>query len=187
MGDVREFARSLLHRLIDVGRSLGSGNDDSGNVIMEVEGDPDEIDRQAEDWSHPAIVYKPYISSVPDTEGALKPLLWRAGKELVVIGGREMRWNVSVDAGEVVVRGLAPNSNYVKFKTDGTIQIGGGSGAAAARIGDAVVAGNTPTSGMLTWISAVTSYINGIAPGTCVLPTDFGVIDEGSSAVNIED
>jgi hypothetical protein len=62
------------------------------------------------------------------------------------------------------------------------IKIGRGASDAAARVGDTTTADTT----MTTWITAVTTYVNGLAPGTLVLPTDFGVIATGSSKVEIE-
>lgn len=67
-----------------------------------------------------------------------------------------------------------------RFKIDstGVITLAGGT-ATVNRQGDAVSAATT----MNTWISAVTSYINGVAPGTLVLPTDFGITDAGAPNV----
>ena len=62
------------------------------------------------------------------------------------------------------------------------IKIGRGATDAAARVGDTTVADTT----MDTWITAATAFMNGITPGAVVLPTDFGVIDTGSSKVEIE-
>ena len=39
---------------------------------------------------------------------------------------------------------------------------------------------------MLTWITAVTAFVNGIATGTAVLPTDFGKVSSASSKVKAE-
>jgi hypothetical protein len=54
-----------------------------------------------------------------------------------------------------------------------------GGSASVGRVGDSV----SPTSTMNTWIGNVTSYVNGLAPGTLVAPTGFGSISSGAPKV----
>lgn len=54
-----------------------------------------------------------------------------------------------------------------------------GGTANVGRVGDSVAA----TATMATWVSAVTSYVNGLAPSTLVAPTGFGTISSGTSKV----
>ncbi len=76
----------------------------------------------------------------------------------------------------------------VKLFTDGICKINNG-GPAAARVGDEIksVPAEIPDA-FWTWVAAVTAYINGIAPGTLVLPTEIvGEITTGSGTVEIGD
>ena len=90
--------------------------------------------------------------------------------------------NVRVrNSGAVEVNAKA-NSN-VALNVDGTgdVVLDGGS-LKVARVTDAVTAGAT----MTTWIAAVTTFVNGIAPGTAVLPTDFGTIATSGGATHVK-
>ena len=62
-----------------------------------------------------------------------------------------------------------------------SVKVGDNASLAAARETDPVASATS----MTTWISSVTAYINGIAPGTLVPPTDFGTVSGGSSEVRI--
>lgn len=85
------------------------------------------------------------------------------------------------NSGAVEVNAKA-NSN-VALNVDGTgdVVLDGGS-LKVARVTDAVTAGAT----MTTWIAAVTTFVNGIAPGTAVLPTDFGTIATSGGATHVK-
>jgi Phage protein Gp138 N-terminal domain len=62
----------------------------------------------------------------------------------------------------------------------------GHSASPAARQNDATIVNSGTDSAFMTWLSAVTTYINGIAPGTLVLPTSVtGKINAGSGDVSI--
>lgn len=77
----------------------------------------------------------------------------------------------------------------VKLFTDGKCKINNG-GPAAARVGDEIKSVSNPISldAFWTWVAGVTAYINGIAPGTLVLPTEIvGEITTGSGTVEIGD
>lgn len=52
----------------------------------------------------------------------------------------------------------------------------------AARVTDITSPGVT----MATWVGAVSTFINGLAPGSVIPPTDFGVIASGSAKTLIE-
>ena len=134
MGDPRAYAKNLSDTLIDTGTAFQYDDSDDGldTVLIGAEGDPEEKDYSSEDWSHPAILFKP---SDPDGNDKCKLLIWRSGDELTIIGGREVRWQVSIEPGEVVIRGLAENSGHIKLKTDGTIEVDAGSSASLLTVG----------------------------------------------------
>jgi len=70
---------------------------------------------------------------------------------------------------------------------DGEVLLGTSPTLGVARLTDSVAASTTPpTSSMSLWISAVTTYINGLAPGTLTLPTTFGAISGASTKVKSE-
>lgn len=65
-------------------------------------------------------------------------------------------------------------------KADDIVHLGAKSATAlVALVGSTVTADTT----MSTWISAVTSAINALAPGSCTLPTDFGSVADGATKV----
>lgn len=192
---IKSFIEERIAALLDFGKVLDSSQGANNSVELEVQGDVDDdgsavgaaIGTQdaeeyptAEVWDNPAVQWRPVDE---DLNGHCEYLFWRRGDEIVVLAGKERRWQVTLAKGEVVVRGLASGSELIRFKIDGTIELGDGATAKAAREGDLTIADTT----MDTWIDAVTTYINGIAPATLVLPTDFGVIDEGSDTVKIKD
>ena len=85
-------------------------------------------------------------------------------------------------ADAVYIPGVSPVGRWANAATD-VITIGddGQAGAMVARVADPVQAATT----MATWVGAVTTGLNGLAPGSCVQPTDFGTIQSGSSTVKI--
>lgn len=86
--------------------------------------------------------------------------------------------------GDDRVIGLADGNGEIRIGTDGHISLGARDAAKrpVARRDDAVDAATT----MDTWIGAVSSFINGMVPGTVTPPLDFGVISEGSDALDSE-
>ena len=99
----------------------------------------------------------------------------------------------------VISENSANPSTWIRLKLEPTgevtiegpaIKVGTGATADAARVGDGVAAGTSlaipPALNMAGWISAVTVFINGLAPGTLTIPIDFGLISSGSSKVKIE-
>jgi len=96
----------------------------------------------------------------------------------------------AVEAGEVRLYGPGSSNAtaVIRIRANGSIEItpkagvnvvlAGGS-QSVARATDPVGAGAT----MATWIAAVSGFINGLAPGTVVPPTDFGTITSGAPQV----
>ena len=71
-------------------------------------------------------------------------------------------------------------SASVAVSIDAPVVNFGDATAAVGRVGDAV----SSATSMATWISAVTVFVNGLAPGTLVPPSGFGTISAGSGKVN---
>jgi len=80
-------------------------------------------------------------------------------------------------------RALTQDSTAAVLEHD-SIKIGAGATPLlkAARATDSTA----PDATMATWIGAVSAFINGLAPGSVVPPTDFGIITGGSSKTTIE-
>ena len=96
----------------------------------------------------------------------------------------------AVEAGEVRLYGPGSSNAtaVIRIRADGSIEItpkaatnvvlAGGS-LSVARATDPVGAG----ASMATWIGAVSTFINGLVPGTVVPPTDFGTVTSGATQV----
>jgi hypothetical protein len=74
---------------------------------------------------------------------------------------------------------LWASGSVTKLTVDGTQIVLNGGALSVARVSDTVAAGPT----MATWIGAVSTFINGLAPATCTPPTDFGAISSGAEKV----
>jgi hypothetical protein len=94
----------------------------------------------------------------------------------------ELRIGAHSSASPRLTLGTLPAPNALIEAT--TIKLGAGATPlqGAARVGDDVV----PDVTMATWISAVTTFINTLASGTLILPSDFGLIFSGSTKTRIE-
>ena len=184
MDGIRAWVIEHLSALFDFGKASNSSSGANDSVELEVEVDVDEDGEtegfeNAEVWDSPAVRWRP---SDPDASGHCEVLVMRAGDEIIITAGKDRRWQGSLAKGEVVVRGLASGSSLIRFKADGTIQLGDGATKEVARKGDAVKKGTS----MGTWITAVTSFING-AGGSIAAPTDFGEINAGSAKIKAVD
>ena len=115
----------------------------------------------------------------------------------VVLAVSDRRSRPKVAAGEVVMFddqgqlvAIRRGRIEVAPKSGNTIALSPGTGTAGvARMGDDVgIAGNPTVDGtMAKWIAVVTAAVNGLAPGSCIPPTDFGVITRGSGTVTAGD
>lgn len=98
------------------------------------------------------------------------------------VGSDNATANMRLRATGAVEVNAKTNTN-VALNVDGTgdVVLDGGS-LKVARVTDTVTAGAT----MTTWIAAVSAFINGLAPGTVVPPTDFGVIAASGGATHVK-
>lgn len=123
----------------------------------------------------------------------------RDGDEVIAIAVVDKsRAALTVEEGGVRLVGAGPNNTtaagvYIRAagaleltsEAGQDIRLNTSTGAAVGRVGDAVDAGATPTTGMAAWISLVSAAINAIAPGTIPpgVPSDFGTIAAGAPRV----
>lgn len=129
MEGIRAWVFEHLSALLDFGKASDSSSGANNSVELDVEVDVDEDGETegfetAEIWDSPAVLWRP---SDPDASGHCETLVMRTGDEIVILAGKDRRWQISLAKGEVVVRGLASGSGYIKFKTDGTIEAGSSS------------------------------------------------------------
>jgi len=100
--------------------------------------------------------------------------------------GKGTHLKVNVQTGAIALE--ASSTVDTKAGTSTTIEaasvkLGGPTATlGVARITDTVGADVT----MATWIAAVTAFVNGAAPGTAILPSDFGKVSSASSKVKSE-
>lgn len=66
-------------------------------------------------WGHAPLLYRP----LPDSEALTVEL----GEERIVLATKERRWQVALEAGDVVVRALGDGAAHVKLKPDGTVEV----------------------------------------------------------------
>lgn len=71
-------------------------------------------------WLMSPVLYRP---AAPQGGKGEEALFMRRGNEAIVIGTRDLRWQVELAEGECVVRGLGENAARVRLKADGTAVI----------------------------------------------------------------
>jgi hypothetical protein len=111
--DVGQFLQDVIGFAKVVRASVGK----SGSVELGIEAHADDASKDScEWWGHPAISCQPAAGS--------ESLFVDLGSERIVLGVKERRWQVSVEAGECVVRALGPSpAAYLKLKPDGTVEL----------------------------------------------------------------
>ncbi len=95
------------------------------NVLVYIRGDrardgSEETHDKQSMWLMSPILYRP--AAPRGTEGE-EALFLRRGNEAVVIGTRDLRWQVELAEGECVVRALGDNAARIRLKADGTVVV----------------------------------------------------------------
>ena len=108
--------------------------DAAKSVVATIEGDVDEDGsaekvEECELWGSAALLVRP---ADPDSSGRTEVVYLRRGDELVGILTKDRRWQVDLEKGEVVVRGLGASAARIRLKPDGTAVLD----AAAVKVGD---------------------------------------------------
>jgi hypothetical protein len=127
----------LLDGLIAFGRAVSSKQGRARSVLLTILGDRDasghderHTDRAA--WGHASILHRP---AAPSGNGDGEELVFlRRGDDAIVIASRDLRWQVSLEEGETVIRGLGANAARVRLKPNGDVLIEGGTADAAIAI-----------------------------------------------------
>lgn len=93
----------------------------ASSVVVALRGDgddtaaPEAVDG-AELFGEAAVLFRPMP---PDAAGAMEALSFRRGDEVVVIATKDRRWQVSLEDGEVVVRGFGAGAARVHLTSGG--------------------------------------------------------------------
>lgn len=103
------------------------------NVLVSVLGDQDGDGRDERHdeqtmWGISPVVYRP---APPQGDTAEECFYLRRGDEAIVIGTRETRWQVQIEEGEAVLRGLGQNAARIRLKANGDVLVEAGSSVAA--------------------------------------------------------
>lgn len=155
--------------------TIGNANDDEKCQILQVALNADELRDDVEHFQEYG-----FTASPPNDSEVLTVSLGgnRAHTIAICVQDRTVR-PTGMAKGDVALYTTAGILAYLDRSLD-ELQLGAQSGGAAvSRVGDKTVADTT----MNSWIKAVTTAINGLAPGSATLPTDFGVCNEGATKV----
>lgn len=111
----------------------------------------------------------------------------------MVLGHRDANRPKLGAAGEVALYDAFGNrillqDGKIVVTLDDKLELGAGATKEAARKGDATLINATTDAAFFTWLGAVTTAVNGLAPGSATLPvTITGKVNAGSSKVTITD
>lgn len=130
-----------------------------------------------------------YMSHAGDdhipVEGSIVTIL-QAGRawKIAVASNDGVDFDATLNEGERKLYALG--GAFIKLADDGTIELNGNA-RNAARQDDATVINSTTDSVFITWISLVSAFINGLAPGTIptVPSTVTGKVNDGASEVKL--
>lgn len=160
-------------------------------MLAQTRGDTaDEDDDTASDPYDGAESVQPLgLVASPKITPTTEVVITRDGDEIHVLAILDKGGPVhDVESGETQLYASGEPSCRIRLCANGDIEIiakarqniimNGGS-KSVGRVDDAVDAAAT----MSTWIRAITTYVNGIAPGTAILPTNFGTISAGAPNV----
>lgn len=134
-----------LDALFDFATAVGSAASDVGEYLLNLRGagtddDPDETADDVIPYGHASILYRP---APEDADGGCEHLFIRRGDELVPVASRDIRWQIDLEEGEVVVRSFGSGAAYIRLRPDGSIVMEGDVNIGAAGATEAVVLGTT--------------------------------------------
>lgn len=163
----RNMMMGALATLLDFGHVAATSLADSTRqVLATIQGNADDDDgtnaesRVSTLWGHAAVLMRPKAPTASPS-GRLEVAFIRHGDELVPVASRDLRWQIDLAEGDVVVRNLdGTNPVRLHLLADGTAVLE----ANTVKIGDA---GATEAIGLGTAIKghfdALKTYIDAIA------------------------
>lgn len=139
-------------------------------------------------------VIKPLgLVSRPVVTALTEAVYVRIGDEIVVLGLLDKGGAVhDCEEGETQLYGAQEPTARVRIRASGAVEITAKAGQDVSLNGGTLrVAresdGITPTAAMAAWITAISGYVNGIAPGTATPPgVSIGTITAGAGAANVK-
>lgn len=184
MRGFRKEFHQALDALIDFGIVRASRlSERMKNVLVTVTGaETNEGFEQADDqpfYGNAAVLVRP---AAPTDAGHVEVVYARVGDEMVVLAHRDVRWQVDLEEGEVVLRNMSDTAARIWLKADGSviveaqsIKLGSKDASESAVKGDAnKSAFDDFRSGLITWIEQVRLGI--VAGGGALDNTDFTVV-----------
>lgn len=122
---VRRYLSEAMDAAIDFGRVAASALTTGKTLLATLRGDAEDADdtnaeeREVEVWGHAAILWRP---APPTTGGdSCEVVFIRRGDEMVPVASRDVRWQVDLSEGDVVLRALGSSTKpKLTLKADGT-------------------------------------------------------------------
>lgn len=133
-------------------------------------------------YGNAAVLLRP---AAPEGEGdeqvGMEVVFVRSGDDMIPIAHRETRWQVDLDEGEVVVRGLGENAARVRLHPDGTATLE----AETIKLGSAEASEGVPLGDALkSWLAGHRhGYIDSV--GTAGTPTPSITTEPTALATNV--
>lgn len=120
---VAEVAEGVLDFFTVDGTAVASDNSVTATLKGDVDADADEAEQQSgcELWGSGALLERPAAATA---EGGPEVIAIRRGDELVGIATRDRRWQVTLEAGEVVVRAYGSGAAVLRLKPNGDAVLG---------------------------------------------------------------
>jgi len=120
---MREAAVSLIDFGTIVATSLASATRQVVATIRGNQGETDEEQPNQALWGHAAILARP---TAPDSNGGECEVIFvRRGDELVPLASRDLRWQVDLSEGDVIVRSLSNSGSRIRLQADGKVIVEG--------------------------------------------------------------
>ncbi|MEQ8721045.1 MAG: hypothetical protein RID81_07195 [Sandaracinaceae bacterium] len=119
----KAYASEIVDALLDFGSVLSSKlGSSTRSLVGKLRGDETGEDEHedvedCEIWGHAAILWRP---AAPSSDGECEAVVWRRGDELVAVATKERRWQVDLEAGEVVIRAFGAGAASLRLKPDGS-------------------------------------------------------------------
>lgn len=159
MTGMRERVMGMLHDVFTFGKITASAIGVLKNSLtVSIEADDGETDGSHEVWGSAPVMWRPVD---PDLTGECEVLFARLGDEKIAFATRDLRWQISVEKGEVIITSMGSTTPaYVHLKPDGTVVLS----ALVVKIGSDAAAQSIPLGTLLqTWLSTHT-HATGTGP-----------------------
>jgi len=118
---MKDRGQQAIAALIDFGKILSSKIADAkSSVLAKIEGAGGEQSAEEVLSTHAAIIFRP---AEPTSAGACEVMFIRQDDERAIVTSRDVRWQVSVEPGETVVRAFGDSAALLRLKPNGDVVI----------------------------------------------------------------